>query len=196
LNIHDFRKPGHAIDPIFIERWSPRAFSDEPIPDQVLFSCFEAARWAASSMNAQPWRFLYAKRDSADFPRFLEILQDRPRSWADRAAALIVFAADTLLVIGDQTIDSPTHAFDAGAAAACFALQARMLGWYTHGVASFRRDVIAGILGIPERFRAYAVFAIGRIGDPATLPPGLAEREFPSDRRALDQTVMEGGWRD
>lgn len=195
MHVRDHRRADHDIEPLFLERWSPRAFTDEPIPDAVLFTCFEAARWAPSSMNAQPWRFLYAKRGSAAWPQFLDILQDRPRSWAHAAAALVVFAADTRLTIGEQDYASPTHAFDAGAAAQNFSLQANRLGWHTHGIASFQRDRIAAVLGIPERYVAYAVFAIGRLGDPASLPPELREREMPSGRRPLAESVMEGGWR-
>lgn len=195
MDIDALRQAGHPIDRTFLERWSPRAFEPVAIPDEVLDTCFEAARWAPSSMNAQPWRLLYAKREGAHWEKFLGILQDRARLWAQHASALVVFAADRTLVINGQAFDSPTHAFDAGAAWMCFALQATRLGWHTHGVASFARDRINQALGIPDGFTVYAVAAIGRIGDKASLPAELQAREQPSGRRPLAETVMEGGWR-
>ncbi len=196
MTISDYRKPDHAIDPVFIERWSPRAFTNEPVPDSVLLTCFEAARWAPSSMNAQPWRFLYSKKGSPSWDKFQSVLLDRARAWTHAAAALIVFAADRTLVIGGKGIPSPTHAFDTGAAWQNFALQAIRLGWHTHGIASFDRETVNGILGIPEGFTVYAVAAIGKIGDKSTLPDSLREREFPSDRRPVGELAFEGGWRD
>ena len=195
MDIETYRPLKHGVDRRFVERWSPRAFTAEEIPDAVLLACFEAARWAPSSMNAQPWRLIYAKRGSAAWPIFLEALQDRPRGWAAGAAALVVFAADTLFDVGGGLVPSPTHGFDTGAAAENFSLQANLLGWHTHGIGSFRRDAIATLLGIPERFAVQAVFAIGRLGDPASLPSPFREREQPSTRRNLDEMVMEGGWR-
>jgi nitroreductase len=194
MDIGRYRSAEHGVAPEFVERWSPRAFTDETIPDEVLLACFEAARWAPSSMNAQPWRFLYAKRGAPTWPRFVEVLQERPRVWAPSAAALVVFVADTLLEVGGQLVPSPTAAFDTGAAAENFSLQANRLGWHTHGIASFRRDVIGTTLGIPERFTALAIFAIGRVGPADSLPSPFREREFPSGRRSLAELAMEGGW--
>src|ERR1700712_1985503 len=120
------RAADYPIDRLFIDRWSPRAFTGEAISETELFSLFEAARWAPSSYNSQPWRFFYARRDTAHWDRFLDLLIPYNRSWAQHAAALIfVVSKSTMLPPGKTTeIPSHSHSFDAGAAWGSLALQA------------------------------------------------------------------------
>src|SRR5205085_10445997 len=89
------RQPHHPVDPIFLRRWSPRAFDSSIIPDADLMTIFEAARWAPSSFNAQPWRLLYAKREDSEWARFLDLLIPFNQSWARTASVLIYFISDS-----------------------------------------------------------------------------------------------------
>src|SRR5690242_19360370 len=97
------RAPELAVDPIFVQRWSPRAFTGEEIAEATLMSFFEAARWAPSAMNAQPWRFVYARAGTPAFERFLSVLAPANQAWAARASALIAVVSATTLSLPDRT---------------------------------------------------------------------------------------------
>lgn len=155
----------------------------------------EAARWAPSSYNLQPWRLLHARRDTADWPRFLGLLNDFNRSWAHRAAALIVFVSRTENVGPDgvQTA-APTHAFDTGAASALLALQATRSGWAAHGMIGFDKERARTELRVPEEYAVQAAYAIGRRGDATLLPEELRAREVPSGRLPLAEIALPGGF--
>jgi nitroreductase len=191
------RTADHPIDPLFLERWSPRAFTDAPISEHDLLTLLEAARWAPSSFNSQPWRFLYARRHTQYWPQFLGLLSDYNQSWARNAAALLILVSKTtLLPRGAETeVPSYTHSLDAGAAWANLALQATRSGWAAHGMAGFDVPRTAVELGVPAGYRVEAAIAIGRPGDKAILPEPLRAREQPSDRLPLSQLAWEGGFR-
>ena len=180
------RTSSYPIDPLFLQRWSPRAFTGEAMGDTELCTLLEAARWAPSSYNTQPWRFLYALRDTPHWPRFLELLSEKNQSWACNASALVVIVSNALA--------SPTHAFDAGAAWAMLALQATCSGWQAHGMAGFDKLRTITALNVPEGYSVEAIVAIGRVGDPSLLPERLQAREFPSHRYSLEEVAMEGGF--
>ena len=187
------RQTDTALDRQFLDRWSPRAFDGSTIPDADLATILDAARWAPSAYNYQPWRLLYAKRESADWARFLDILIPFNQSWAKDAGVLIIF-------VSEETMGSPdkpnhSHSFDTGAAWAGVASQAHLLGYHTHGMSGIDLAKARTELGVPDGFRVEAAVAIGRIGDPATLPEGLREREVPSDRKPLDQIAYPGNFR-
>lgn len=190
------RVADYPIDQLFLDRWSPRAFTGEPISERDLFTILEAGRWAASSYNSQPWRFLWARRDTPHWERFLSLLIETNQSWAKDASALIFIASkSTLLPPGkDVEIPSHSHSFDAGAAGACIALQAVRSGWAAHGMVGVRFDDAFATLGLPEGHRVEAAFAIGRRGDKAKLPEPLQAREQPNGRRALAEIAFEGGF--
>jgi nitroreductase len=192
------RKPDHPVDSIFLDRWSPRAYTGEAIPDAELATIFEAARWAPSSYNSQPWRFLYAKRDTAHWEKFLGLLNEFNQSWAKHAAALIVvISSKTMLPPGaTAAVPSHSHSFDAGAAWGSLALEASRLGWPAHGMVGFDIPRAASELGVPEGFRVEAAVAIGRKGDPSLLPAGLAAREVPSPRKPVTEFAFEGGFKE
>jgi nitroreductase len=191
------RSADHAIDPLFLERWSPRAFSSEPISEAELMSLLEAARWAPSSYNAQPWRFIYARRDTEHWPRLLGLLSAYNQSWAKNAAALLILVSKTTTVPPgkQEEVPSPTHSLDAGAAWQNLALQATRSGWAAHGMAGFDRERTAVELGVPPDYRAECAIAIGRRGDKSVLPEALQAREQPSGRLPLAQIVSEGIFR-
>ncbi len=190
------RTADHAIDSLFLERWSPRAFTDEIISEEELKTLLEAARWAPSSYNSQPWRFVYARRGSAHWPKLLGLLNEFNRSWAQNAAALLfVISKETMAVPGkEEEVPSYSHSFDAGAAWSNLALQAVRLGWQTHGMAGFDRERAPAELNLPRGYRVEAAVAIGKPGDKAQLPEALRARETPSPRNPLSATAFEGAF--
>jgi nitroreductase len=190
------RTSDYDIEPIFLQRWSPRAFTGAPISDAELFSIFEAARWAPSSYNSQPWRFLYAKRDTAAWPVFLGLLGEFNQGWAKQAAVLIIVLSKlTMRPPGrPEDIPSHSHSFDAGAAWANLALQATAIGWHAHAMVGFDIPRSAAELGVPEGYRVEAAIAIGRKGDKSTLPEMLQAREAPNEREPVKTFAFEGGF--
>ncbi len=114
MNASEVRKPEQAVDRFFLDRWSPRALSGEPIADKELLGLFEAAKWAPPSYNGQPWRFLYARRDTVNWPFFFNLLVEFNQGWAEDAAVLVVMISRTTFENSNQPCI--THAFDTGAA--------------------------------------------------------------------------------
>lgn len=186
------RIPTYDIAPMFLDRWSPRAFTGEVIPYATLLRCFEAARWAPSGFNWQPWRFIYLMRKEPGWNDWLELLSTSNRMWACRAAALILIVSKRTMIWDGEEVAATSNSFDAGAAWSNFAHQACVLGWATHAMGGFDRERARAKLGVPEDFAIEAVVAIGRAGDSVRLPVKLQEREFPSDRRPLDEIIMQG----
>lgn len=187
------RSAGHPADKLFIDRWSPRAMTGEAISEEELMTLFEAARWAPSSYNNQPWRILYARRDTEHWPLFLGLLVEGNRAWAKDAAALLLFASKTTFDFNGEKY--PTHSFDTGAAWENLALQATLKGLVAHGMQGFDYERARAELGIPEEFRVEAMAAVGRPGPVEALPEKLREREGPSDRRPLSEIICEGTFR-
>ena len=190
----DTRQPQaqYPVDELFLDRWSPRAMSGEGVTDEELMTLFEAARWAPSSYNNQPWRILYARRETEQWPVFFGLLVEGNRAWAKDAAALLLFVSKETFDFNGKPY--PTHSFDTGAAWENLALQATMLGLATHGMQGFDYERARSELNIPEGFRVEAMIAVGRPGDPAQLPERLREREAPSGRKSLAEITCEGAF--
>jgi nitroreductase len=190
------RTADHPIDPLFLERWSPRAFTGEAISEGEFMTILEAARWAPSSYNSQPWRFLYALRDAPHWERFLGLLGDFNRTWAQHASALVVIVSNSVMRPpgAEHDVPSYSHSFDAGAAWAHLALQAVRSGWYAHGMVGFDKERAFAELNVPAGYRVEAAVAIGRRGDAASLSEALRAREAPNDREPLAVTALEGGF--
>jgi nitroreductase len=188
------RKTDHPISSIFTERWSPRAFTGEAIPDEILFSVFEAARWAPSGSNAQPWRFIFSRRDSSSWETFLNFLNPNNRLWAEKASALVLIVSKKTVTRNSQEVPSKSHSFDAGAAWQNLSLQAFLLGWHTHGMGGFDQVKAREAIKVPDDFAIEAVIAIGKQADKATLPSELQEREIPNTRHPLKDLVWEGSF--
>lgn len=188
------RTPEHPVDALFFQRWSPRAFTGEGIDEATLLTLFEAARWAPSAYNSQPWRFIYARKDSDSWPRFLELLSEYNRSWARSASALVIMLSKTTFVPPGKTEPQPasSHAFDAGAAWLSLALQAWLSGWHAHAIGGYDRDKARSMLGIPEGYQLEAAIAIGRQADKSALPEALRSREIPNSRIPLGELIAEG----
>jgi nitroreductase len=188
------RSTENPVEALFLDRWSPRAYDRTNIPDADLKTLFDAARWAPSAFNHQPWRFLYARRDHDDWNRFLGLLLPFNAAWAERASVLIFILSDTLILApgGTEPTPSHSHSFDAGAAWALLALQATRLGYHAHGMtgadfARARRE-----LRVPERYRFEAAAAVGRRGDKSVLSEALQAREQPNARNPIASFAFEG----
>jgi nitroreductase len=188
------RRSAFPIEPLFLARWSPRAFDGSAIAASDLAAILEAARWAPSAFNAQPWRFIYALRGDADWERLLGLLIPFNVSWVANAGALIFIASDSAAPSkpGEAPRTSHSHSFDAGAAWAHIALQATRLGLHAHAMTGVDFDRARVDLEIPESFRLEAAVAIGRRGDKSSLPEALQAREAPSDRKPLGELVFHG----
>ena len=182
------RVADYPIDPQFINRWSPRAFSGESIPEETLLGFLEAARWAPSSFNSQPWRFLYARRDTPNRQRYLDLLGEFNRGWAQNAAALVIVLSKTTFAPPGSSEEKPAlwHTFDTGAA------WGGLARWHSHGMAGFDREATRVELKVPDDHEIHAAIAIGRLGDKSILSESLQAREVPSPRRPLEQLAAEG----
>ncbi len=190
------RSADYPIAPMFLARWSPRALTGEAISEADLLTMLEAGRWAASSYNSQPWRFLYARRDTPHWDRFLGLLNPFNQSWAKNASALVVLVSNTMMRPpgAERDVPSYSHSFDAGAASGYVALQAGEMGWHVHGMVGLDMERAAAELGVPQGYRVEAAYAIGRLGDKSMLPEGLQAREMPSPRTSLTELAFEGGF--
>ena len=186
----EVRKADHDIEPFLLDRWSPRAMSSEEISHEELMRPFEAARWAPSSFNAQPWRALYARRGTEHWQPFFDLLVDANKVWAKNAAVLVVFISRKNFDHNDEP--SVTHSYDCGAAWENFALQGFQQGLVVHGMQGFDYDRARKELRIPDDFQVEAMAAVGRPGPKELLPEKLQARETPNDRRKLSKSVFEG----
>ena len=189
----DKRQADYIIDDIFLNRWSPRAMSGEEMPANDLMVLFEAARWAPSSYNNQPWRILYARRGSEHWPLFFDLLADANKAWCVNAAALLVMVSKTTFDHSGKP--SRTHSYDTGAAWENLALQGNLRGYVVHGMQGFDYDRARTALNVPDDYQVEAMAAIGLPGRTEDLSEALQERETPNDRRKLGQTVCEGPFR-
>lgn len=190
-------KPADAQYPIhdlIKRRWSPRAFSDQPIEAEKLHMLFEAARWAPSSNNEQPWRFIFANRDhELEWNRLLSCLVEANRKWAYRAPVLILSVASLNF---EEDATPNRHAFhDTGMAVENLVLQATALGLSAHQMAGFDVEKARADLKIPSGYEPVAMIAVGYPGDLAFLSDRLRERELrPRSRRPLSDWTFAGQW--
>lgn len=178
------------LHPQFLDRWSPRSFHSEKIPKQILLSLFEAARWAPSCFNEQPWRFVYAQ-DEQSHSRFLALLTDSNQIWGKSAPILAaVFAKKTFAKNGKR---NRWAEFDTGAAWMALNLQALSVGLYCHGMAGYDEDRTYEVCDVdPAKYQSICMVAIGKKDSKDKLPENLKDREFPSERQPLEQIVAEG----
>ncbi len=188
------RKAKYKVDDVILNRWSARAMSGEPVTDKELYSLFEAARWAQSSYNNQPWRFIYAKKGTKYWDTLFNLLVDFNKSWVKNAGALI-------LVVSKNTFDfngefSRTHSFDTGAACENMSLQGTDNGLVVHGMQGFDYDKAKKELNIPDGYTVEAMFAVGKPGKIEDLPEELRGREVMSDRKPFSDFVFEGEFKE
>lgn len=182
------------IHEILTHRWSPRAFDARPVEAEKLRAVFEAARWASSSYNAQPWHFIVAtKDDPQNFQRVLECFVEFNQGWAKSAPVLAISVAGMKFPHNGQDNRHSFH--DVGQAAATMALQATALGLQVHQMAGILPDKAREAFHIPQGFEAVAGIALGYPGDPASLPEQLRQRELgPRERKPVSSFVFTGDW--
>lgn len=181
----------HDIDPVFLNRWSPRAFSDQAVSESQVLKLLEAARWAPSAGNLQPWRFFYALKGTPEFDTFEAGLVPFNFEWAQHAAALIYVASVTTF---DGVKPVVSHAFDAGAAWMALATQAAHEGLVAHAMGGIHHDKLRDSLALPDNIVLHCGVAIGYQGDFATLSETLKARETPSDRHPLSAVAFKGAY--
>ena len=184
----------YSIQDLLRQRYSPLAFSDQLVEPEKLRSVLEAARWAASSYNEQPWSFIVATKDNqAEFDRLLGCLAEGNQQWAQNAPVLMLSVAKLHF---ERNGDLNRHAFhDVGAAAANLAIQATALGLFIHQMAGFDVPLAQEVYSISEGYEPVAAFALGYIGDPQTLPERLLQRALaPRTRKPLDKFVFSSSW--
>ncbi|GAA3411439.1 nitroreductase family protein [Paenibacillus hodogayensis] len=187
-DVQAHRKSEFALSPLFLNRWSPRAFTDRKVSDEDLHAILEAAHWAPSSFNDQPWRFIVAKTEE-QLNVFRGFLGDFNKLWASSAPVLVVIASDKQRENGDP---NGAHAFDSGTAWGYLALQATLKGIASHAIGGFDRQAAREALNVPDHYELHAVIAIGYRGDKNELPEGIREREVPNGRKPLSEVVFEG----
>ena len=183
------REPAHPVDSVFPARWSRRSMTGGHIDRATLLTLLEAARWAPSSFNNQPWRFLYALRGTEHFPRYLGLLTPDNRAWAENAGALLIMASRTTFESGRR---SATHSFDAGAAWMAFALQAGMLGLTVRGMQGFDYGKAKETAALPPDHAVEAMCAVGYPAPADRLPEALRQKESPTGRKRVEEFAFEG----
>jgi hypothetical protein len=184
----------HPIEETIRRRWSPRAFAETPVHNADLCSLFEAARWAASSMNEQPWVYIAATREDVEtFEMLAGVLVPANYSWAKNASALALSIAKK--TFSRDGLENPVARHDVGAASAQLTLQAMTLGLFVHQMGGFDKEKARDIFQIPDDYEPVTVLAIGYPGISETLPENLREREHaPRVRKSLPEFVFRGEW--
>lgn len=193
-DIHAYREPEFPVEELLLRRWSPRAMSGEGLSEAEIGSLFEAARWAPSCYNEQPWRFLYGQRDTPYWPLFFNLLVEANQTWAKNAGVLVAVISKRTFTRNDEP--NVTHSLDTGSAWQNLALQATALGLVAHGMAGFDYARARTDLKIPKDYTVEMMIALGRPGDPAELPEALLEREEPSNRNQVAEISFAGAFPD
>lgn len=183
----------HVAD-FILNRWSPRAMSGKEISDEQLMRLFEAAGWAQSSYNGQPWRFIYTKRNTPAWNTFFNLLVSANQEWAKNASVLVVVISRKNFEYNNKP--SRTHSFDAGAACQNLALQGAHDNLVVHGMEGFDYDRAKQDLKIPDDYQVEAMFAIGYPGDVKDLPLQLQEKEKPSGRKEVKDIIFESSFKE
>jgi nitroreductase len=184
----------HPINELIRHRWSPRAFDAKPVPADILRSLFEAARWAPSSNNEQPWAYLVATHDNPEeFAKMVSVLVEFNANWAKHVSVLALAVSE--LAFAKNAAPNRNAQYDTGAASALLSVEATSRGLFVHQMAGFDPDKARQVFGIPAGWDAIAAIAIGYPGDPATLPQPYQDRErAPRTRKPLSEFVMTGHW--
>jgi nitroreductase len=182
------------VNELIQNRWSPRAFSEKPVPHDVLRSLFEAARWAPSSNNEQPWAYIVAtKDDTANFEKSLGALVEFNANWAKKAPVLVIAVAE--LAFARNNAPNRNAQYDVGAASLQLSLEATARGLVVHQMAGFDPDTAREAYGIAQGWEPIAAMAIGYPGDVSSLPEPLQSRERAArSRKPIREFVMSGQW--
>jgi nitroreductase len=186
--LSQYREPNHDIHPLILDRWSSRSFEQKEIPSDELNSLFEAARWAPSAMNAQPWKFIVATSEN-DKETFNSFIYEGNLTWCKNASVYALLYSDKYYENGDS---NRAHGFDAGAASMLLALEAENQGLATHMMGGFDQVKAREVLKIPDHYDLHVIIAIGYRGAKEKLPEGLQLREQPNGRNPIESFVKFG----
>lgn len=186
------RESSYPIQPSMLSRVSSRSFSDERLSEEELMSLLEAARWAPSSYNNQPWRFVYARRGEKEWDTLFNVLIDFNKSWAKNADTLVLVVSHNYFEHNNKP--SRTSHFDTGAAWMNLCLEAHSRNIVAHGMEGFDYAKIKNDLNIPDTYTVEAMIAIGKKGDKEELPQNLREKETPSTRKPLNEIISKGSF--
>ena len=185
----NMRKTDYEIMSEIVNRWSPRAFEPVDMKEEDLLAMFDAARWAPSSYNNQPWRFIYALRGTAEWDKLFSLLIEFNQSWAKNSSAIVLIASKKTFENGKPSL---THQFDTGSAWQNFSLEAVRRGYYTHGMQGFDYEKAYELLNIPEDYEVLSMTVVGKKASPDTLPDELREKEVQSDRKPISEIAFKG----
>lgn len=187
------RKADHPVADFILNRWSPRAFSDATLTKSDLDSLFEAARWAPSSYNSQPWRFVYALRGGKGWEALTGLLNPFNQSWAIRAGAIVFLMSKKTMMVptSPDPVPSRSHSLDAGAAWGMLALQAQLNGLATHAMVGLDFDKATEVMQVPDGYMIEMAFAVGKAGPKELLPEALQAREVQSSRMPVSDFANE-----
>ncbi|MEW9700245.1 nitroreductase family protein [Paenibacillus sp. SI8] len=188
--VRENRQAEYGVNPLFLNRWSPRSYTNQQVSDEVLYAVLEAARWAPSSSNGQPWKFIIAKTEE-QLNLFQTFIKPNNRLWTDHAPVLILILSAKYREDGAV---NGASAFDAGAAWASLALQAKLLGLATRAVGGYDQEQARIALHIPEAYNLHAVIALGYQGEKELLEESFQEKEKPNGRRSLHESIIEGSF--
>ena len=183
------RQSEYPIEPLILNRCSPRAMSGESLSDEEFMPLLEAARWAPSSFNAQPWRFIYAKRETEAWEGLFELLVPFNQSWTKNASVLIVIASHTVFERNGKP--ARTHSFDTGAAWGNLALEGSARGLVVHGMSGFDYAKAQTVCKLPDDYAVEAMVAVGKPGRIEDLSQELLEKEVPSSRKPLKEIILD-----
>lgn len=188
--VENVRTSEYSVHPLILYRWSPRSMTGEEMTEKELMGLFDAARWAPSSYNGQPWRFLYARRNTPSWPLFFNLMVEFNQGWTKNASALVL--AISAKNFEKNNKPAHTHSFDTGAAWMALALEGAWKGYVVHGMEGFDYEKARKDLDIPDDYQVEALIAIGKRASKAQLPPELQQREAPSTRKAIGEIAIEG----
>jgi len=194
MNDHKQATPAHPVHELIARRWSPYAFSERPVPDDDLRSLFEAARWAASSYNEQPWSYIVAtKANPEEFEQLLSCLVEGNQPWAKAAPVLAIGCTSLRFARNDKPNAAAVH--DLGLASANLTLEATARGLYVHQMIGILPDKVQEMYDIPEDVQPTTGLAIGYLAEPSSLPEPYRERDLAGrDRKHLSEFVFGGTW--
>lgn len=185
-----YRKFNYPIHSLIQNRWSPRSMSGEEMTDEELMPLFEAARWAPSSFNNQPWRFIYAKRNTPEWQTIYNLMIEFNQKWTKNAAVIAVAISRNTFEHNNKP--ARTHSYDTGAAWISLALEGTYRGYVVHGMEGFDYEKARRDLQVPDDYTVEAMFAIGKPAPKENLPAEIQQKEFPSDRKPLQDIIMKG----
>jgi nitroreductase len=180
----------HELHPLLQRRWSPRAFSAQPVEEEKLLTLLEAARWAASANNVQPWRFIYAAKEQVErYSKLFECLNERNQSWAKNAPALIMTLVKTHFEQSGQPNKWALH--DLGLAVGNLTTQASALDLYVHNMAGFSVERARELFNLPPGLDPVTMIAVGYLGDPEQLSESHKARELAQqERKPLEELIF------